>query len=426
MILDLTKQADIDVLINMLLTANIAYCHCAPVCGTGSRAREIPLPANMKHLQAEPLRSADHPLGLPQLRGRDADRVQAANRLYFLTLCVAYIASLRRFILSVENPSNAYFWLAVQTLSEAHPQLASAWFANESVHFQACAHGGERDKWTCWFGTPEVFHPLRAFCTHVHAKQEWRPYLDAAGRPVFPTKAEAAYPELLCKRVATLVQQCAIARGATGPTSAYVPQGRTEESRTGRRHGISTLPPLVAEYKLLTDSQPADHVDYKAVATLPNWGKLGYEDDPTGCRGTEVRISEHYKMGDALFGVYRSPEEFVQAAAQAKHPIDVACNIPDLLTRNIASVLSDGPQLVIARRKLAVLKVKKLCLQLKADEELLHKSLDPEMGRLLEGKNLLLWKELMQLTGFDDPTLFEEVTKVSNWLDRQPLPRSFL
>eukprot|EP00435_Cladocopium_sp_Y103_P049939 s1491_g15.t1 len=149
-----------------------------------------------------------------------------------------------------------------------------------------------------------------------------------------------------------------------------------------RRHGISTLPPLVAEYKLLTDSQPADHVDYKAVATLPNWGKLGYEDDPTGCRGTEAKLA-----------------------------IDVACNIPDLLTRNIASVLLDGPQLVIARRKLAVLKVKKLCLQLKADEELLHKSLDPEMGRLLEGKNLLLWKELMHMTGFDDPTLFEEVTK---------------
>ena len=362
-ILDLTKQADVNVLINILCHANIAYCHCAPVCGTGSRAREIPLPKGMEMFRAEPLRSAEWPLGLPSLQGKDKERVRAANQLYFLTLCISYIAHCRQFVLSVENPSNAYFWLAVQTMTDRYPQLSDAWFSNESTHFQSCAHGGERDKWTCWFGTQHVFAPLRALCTHVHSKQEWRPYFDSAGRPVFPTKAEAAYPELLCQRVAAIIKQEAMGRGATGTPPAYLSLGRPDEARAGRKHGLSSLPPLVAEYKLVTDQKPAAEELFREISTLPNWRKMGSE-KPLGGRGTQVELSETFKMGDQLYGIYRDPWEFVCAALEAKHPIDFACSIPDILTRNVARVLSDGPKLIIARRKLAVLKIRKLVMQL--------------------------------------------------------------
>ena len=410
MVLDLTKQEQIDVLINILCTANIAYCHCAPVCGTGSRAREIPLPKGMEHFRAEPLRSTQWPLGLPTNQGKDKDRVDAANKLYFLTLCVAHIAFLRRFILSVENPSNAYFWLAMQTLTEQFPELSHAWFSCESTHFQSCEHGGERDKWTCWFGTEAVFTPLRALCTHVHSKQAWRPYMDESGRPVFPTKAEAAYPKPLCQRVATLVKQETMKRGAIGVPPAYLAQGRQEESRASRRYGWATLPPLVAEYKMVTDHQPGDDDLYKMVSTWPQWRKEG-DDFQLGQRGTRVEVSSSYQMGDQLYGVYRSPVEFVQSALEARHPIDSSFSIPDMLVQNIAKVLSEGPRLVAARRKLAVLKVRKLAVQLREQEKQLHQSLDPEMAKLLEGKNLLVWKTLMEDTGFDDPTLFDELTQ---------------
>ena len=276
-ILDLTKQADVNILISILCTANIAYCHCAPVCGTGSRAREIPLPKGMEQFRAEPLRSTEWPMGLPSLRGKDHERVRAANQLYFLTLCISYIAFCRKFLVSVENPSNAYFWLAMQTLTDQFPMLADAWFSCESTHFQSCAHGGERDKWTCWFGTQQVFTSLRAVCTHVHSKLAWRPYLDSTGHPVFPTKAEAAYPELLCQRVAAVVKQEAMRRGAAGTPPAYLSLGRPDEARTARKHGLASLPPLVAEYKLVTNSQPAQDILYKPISTLPNWRKMGDE-----------------------------------------------------------------------------------------------------------------------------------------------------
>lgn len=408
MLLDLTKQCDLDVLVNMLLTANIAYCHCAPVCGTGSRAREIPLPAGMEHLRAEPLRSAEHPLGLPRLQGTDYSRVIAANKLYFITLVVCYIAAMRGFLISVENPSNAYFWLAVQALSEQYPELARAWFACESTHFQACEHGAERDKWTCWFGSPQVFTQLRAKCTHQHPKGLWRPYFDSSGRPVFPTKAEAAYPELLCQRVATIVKQAAVDRGARADQPAFLPAGAQEEVRAARRHGWANLPPLIAEYMQITDKQPAER-QFKLLTSLPVWGKRG-DEYGMGCRGTEMVVSSEYKLGDPLYGVYRSHEEFVQAALHVRHPIDYACSVPEILVENIAKVLNDGPKLVVARRRLEVLKVKRLAKQLASEEEKLHSRLNPELAKVLEGKNLLVWRELMKQTGFNDPTLFDELT----------------
>ena len=407
MLLDLTKQCDVDVLFNILATANIAYCHCAPVCGTGSRAREIPLPPGMEHLRAEPLRDKTHPLGLPDLRPNDAARVHAANQLYFLTLCVAFVAARRNFILSVENPSNAYFWLAMQVLAERFKQLGPSWFACESTHFQACEHGGLRDKWTCWYGTKDIFQSLRALCTHNHPKTEWRPYMDHNGKPVFPTKAEAAYPELLCQRVSQLVRLNAIERGATVDPNAYRPAGQLDEARINRKHGLAALPPIVAEYKLVTDTMPPADTQHKVISTLPSSGKWG-DDHTLSARGTQVQLSDEYKVGNALYGVYRDHKEFLEAALSAQHPIDTACHVPDTLARNVAKVLSDGPQLVNARRKLEVLKIKRLAAQLQQEEKRLHESLDPEMENLMKDKNLLLWRELMVQTGFDDPTLFDE------------------
>eukprot|EP00435_Cladocopium_sp_Y103_P068987 s708_g32.t1 len=248
----------------------------------------------------------------------------------------------------------------------------------------------------------------RKRCNHQEKDREWRPYLDQHGDPVFPTKTEAAYPELLCRRVAALVKQEAVNRGTQVQTSAYVPQGAQEESRMSKRHGWAALPPLVAEYKLVTDTQPDEAVHFKLLSTLPNWGKQG-SDSELGDRGTAISVSSNFQMGDPIYGVYRTHAEFLQAALQAKHPIDFACSFPEVLMRNIAKVLSEGPKLVIAHRKLEVLKVKRLALQLEEEEHKLHQGLHPEMAKLLQGKRLLLvWKEFMQQTGFDDPSLFEE------------------
>ena len=90
-VLDLTKDSDASVLLDLVCNANIASGHLAPPCGTSSRSREKPLPAELSHIKSVPLRSDEHPLGLQGLTNLDAIRVGAANRLYALTLLIACI-----------------------------------------------------------------------------------------------------------------------------------------------------------------------------------------------------------------------------------------------------------------------------------------------------------------------------------------------
>jgi len=119
-VLDLTKQSDVAVLLDLTCHANIASAHLAPPCGTASKARERPLPESLAHIKADPLRSQQQPLGLEGLTGLDATRVAAANSLYALTIVVFLILYVRGSTFSVENPANSYFWAAVAQLMSQH------------------------------------------------------------------------------------------------------------------------------------------------------------------------------------------------------------------------------------------------------------------------------------------------------------------
>ena len=57
----------------------IASFHFAPPCGTASKAREKPLLEDMQSINAAPLRSATHPLGLGDIGDLGAKRVASAN-----------------------------------------------------------------------------------------------------------------------------------------------------------------------------------------------------------------------------------------------------------------------------------------------------------------------------------------------------------
>ncbi len=79
-------------------------------------------------------------------------------------------------------------------------------------------HGGDRDElskfWSYNPHAPEVdlLQSLSMLCDKQHVRKSWRPrHID--GRLRFPTKEEAAYPELLCHRMASLFLQEALTRG---------------------------------------------------------------------------------------------------------------------------------------------------------------------------------------------------------------------
>ena len=78
--LDLSEAHAWEVLEYIVDTCDVAAVHLAPPCGTCSKARGIPMPDGSPGPQ--PLRTAEHLLGVPDMTPLDRIKVNAANMLY--------------------------------------------------------------------------------------------------------------------------------------------------------------------------------------------------------------------------------------------------------------------------------------------------------------------------------------------------------
>lgn len=68
--------------------------------------------------------------------------------------------------------------------------------------------GGDRDKSTLWWCSDNTFQSFNLMCTGDHTHKSWEPTISATGLH-YPTAEEAAYPMLLCERVAHLMNTSA-------------------------------------------------------------------------------------------------------------------------------------------------------------------------------------------------------------------------
>ena len=189
----------------------ILHAHFAPSCGTASRARGRPIPGEHPMAGPQPLRSDRFPDGLPDLNDRDQERVDKANQSYEATVRLIQILIGHGISISIENPKNSFFWQfsavagLLQTLDGGHWTI-----------FQHCMHGGRRDKQTAWWSwnprheQQNMFKSLALLCDGSHTHEPWQPYKTADGRTIFPTKEEAAYPQLLCERIACILKDEAL------------------------------------------------------------------------------------------------------------------------------------------------------------------------------------------------------------------------
>ncbi|CAE8640523.1 unnamed protein product [Polarella glacialis] len=201
--LDLTLPRAQDLIFDLVKSGRVVYIHVAPPCGTATKARERPVPA----AQQRPLRSALHPGGLPSLAGLDKAKVDSANCLYEFCAELCRRCLLLDIAFSVENPASSYLWelLAFRVLladSRVH-----------SVIFHQCMHGGERDALRRWMTNMDSLKPLAVRCDGKHKRKPWGARFQD-GKLCYATADEAAYPELLCKRVAEAVKAHALAAGA--------------------------------------------------------------------------------------------------------------------------------------------------------------------------------------------------------------------
>ena len=188
--IDLTSTDGVALLHAWVQSPYLAGIHAAPPCGTCSRAREIPVwGPNGQNVGPPPLRSADHPEGLPGLSGVNLERVSQANALYEnLADCIRWVRCHKpHAMIVVENPANSWFW---------HTRFWRSIEHHFVLHYhQACAYGSDRPKRTALASTHIEVGAINRQCpgesmTHRHAP--WGKSQE--GTHEWATAEETAYP----------------------------------------------------------------------------------------------------------------------------------------------------------------------------------------------------------------------------------------
>ena len=220
----------------------IALIFCAPPCGTASRAREKPIPGVAN--PPAPLRSTLWPDGLPGLDYADKLKTELANQVYDAIAKITLWAARRQVEIVVENPLRSYMW-------ETSFFAPAAEHLPEHIVYQACMHGGGRDKFTLLRASSEMLEPLAVLCDGSHRHQPWQPK-SVGGKLLFPTHEEAAYPHLLCERIVGCLFQWCLQQGAH--LCSTLPQQMHSGSPVTSRLVLNALPrsaklkPMVKEH----------------------------------------------------------------------------------------------------------------------------------------------------------------------------------
>ena len=385
------------------------------------------------------------------LEGLDKVRTEAANQTYAATARIVRFCSQHDILCSVENPENSLFCFfpeMVEAMSEA---------AGHSISFHNCMHGGKRKKLTKWWSNKDVFSELQSLCDGKHPHAQWNPVQQGTALQ-FPTAEEAAYPHVLCKRIAAVFLKYAISKGATQVDTLDKQVASTVS--TSHRWILDLLPkgkklkPLVSEFRgycffLVTPSQEPESSTFfqrqlkgsKLVQRQLQWGKVRVVDDGGSETfwWTNSADGKQYQLHDKLatlegcdmdqevqaelctLGIPREPWDFVGRAVEVGHPRSLAIHLSGDVMEMLKQNFAEEPYKVIKERANFLKKWTNRCKELEAQESTLHGGLDPHLQSVLRGKRLLLMKEMLKDLDYPDTTLVDEICqgfKLSGWLPK--------
>ena len=378
------------------------YVHIAPPYGTASSARNIPLSPELIAAgfpSPVPLRSREHPLGLPGLSKENQLRVEQANKIYALSSKVLCYCDQKKILVSCENPDTSLYW-AVPCI--VHTESLSSL---EDKRFHNCMHGGERAKKSRWRGTKAIFAVLQIFCDNSHTHKEWGKQM-VNGVPIFDTALESEYSTPLCATVAYIIRAEAIRQGYEEPAdNLFKPLSQDQLrlkllSTVGKQPRGRKLPQLVSEFQSVTEivtgiSAPTPAL-LKSQSILRQFLRAE-EGSP------EVRKKIY------IVGTRRSPQDFLDEAIKAGHPYVPGVGISDGIKKALLRILTSGPTALAAYRNKQLKLIQERALQNKTREAEKHKHLPEHLRDILERKQLILFKELLDESGFEDAKIADEM-----------------
>ena len=403
--LDLRKTTSWDFLRFLTKSRRPFHFHAAPPCGTASRARDRPLATGFHG--PPPVRSEQYPLGFPWLKGLLKEKVTSANRIYIELAAFIFEINLLNIGWSVENPASSYLWSIAEyaLLKEKH------FF----VIFHSCIHGGQRKKLTGWLTNISEMKTLGGLCQGDHTHLPWG-YTEVDGKLEFDTSKEAAYPKLLCERVATILATKAGALGMAlnpevDPQRALVAaRVATNKQPRGRK-----LAPILSEFERTmtvrvkindvpcVDSKNLLETPYRSVPSGSKLlrmakGKRGVDD---GDFGSDECIR--------VFGIYRDMAVFYTAAITIKHPFDTFRAIPDDRLRVICNTMQHEPLNTMRHRLELLTKWRNKAEELQEVNSAIFSNMDPGCATVLKGKHLALLETLANDCQWPDRTLHDQL-----------------
>eukprot|EP00435_Cladocopium_sp_Y103_P060513 s739_g22.t1 len=273
----------------------------------------------------------------------------------------------------------------LEDIMHSDTKLLQFWDSFTEVFFHNCCHGGQRRKGTRWKSSPGLFSALEATCQHDHEHLPYQVLPSDAGW-TFDTSMGAAYPKLLTDRVATLVQQALQSKGYSfiAPINPRINTLAIQHRQHRKRQQ------LIPEYKQVTWLEPG--------TLLTEW----QHPIPSSQRGKAKEGEDvHLERDQILVGTWHTPEEFVEKALKATHPMEDTA-VSRVTLEAIQFVVENDPRLVEIERKKNLLKAKIRAKQLEVREQELHRSLATSVQKVVQGKKLLLWKHLLGESAYDD------------------------
>ena len=429
--LDLLQASDRELLEEWLPSPLLLWVHFAPVCGTASRAREIPRPE--LSLAPQPLRSLEHPLGLPDLGPIDQKRVENANELFRYT-CQLFAFCVRRGILAtMEDPRGSYLWVIpfVLELQRIYPLFAT--------DFQACMYGSLRDKWTRIAASfPEIVQ-LDVTCDRRHKHLGWGFTTNAQGQKVWATSEESQYPRKLCIALVQVILQVASARGVQlRPNCIHDIVGhplllaKHSQLAAGVQPRGQRIPPLVPDFqqtavffaknasdipcgplgKLQTPLQL--RTETQETVLVPKHSRflrgsfasdstIGVDQEPLQNRGT-MDDEWSYK---AVFGLPWDCEQFIRKAVEAGHPSKLSFAVPKDLQLALEKHLTWDEQTLVEYRMHWCRKWLKRAKELEVSEQQDAETRPAHVKAATTGKRILLTAEMLSSMQYEDAEVLD-------------------
>lgn len=115
-------------------------------------------------------------------------------------------------------------------------------------------------------------------------------------------------------------------------------------------------------------------------------------------------------------GVPRTPEDFLQEAVRKGHPRNLLARVPEAVEDAINNLLFHPLHVRLEKHAIFFARWLKRCLEVREAEASLHRQLPPHLRRVLQGKKLVLRKEILVDLQYQDMAVIDDMIQgASAW-----------